>query len=342
MIPENANWLTKNIMVGGIIKSKDDLDELTKLGIKYFVSLIKERKKKGFYDYTTDVPSDQRRHYPIKDRYVLSDKEAIGVAKDVISLSKTGKVYLHCLGGHGRTGTIAGIILHRLNPNLGYEEILLKLAEGHSTRKYKPRKSMPETAPQLGQLYRIITGKNVIFFYHEKLQYGEFSNFYPAKIVISKPSEPELGSKEFKTSEALYQYLKFAKSGDKGRDFAEIIRMVNTPGKAAAMGRQKLLPGYKGNWPVDGRKINDVIKEYKNVEMNPLWDELKYRYMLVIVYFKFTQNPKLAKVLLDTGDAYLAEYTSRDGYWGTWWKKPGKNMLGKVLMVVRDLIRKSS
>jgi ribA/ribD-fused uncharacterized protein len=57
---------------------------------------------------------------------------------------------------------------------------------------------------------------------------------------------------------------------------------------------------------------------------------------------KFTQNPELRRRLLDTGDAVLVEgNTWHDNYWGTCTfrrcsKTKGKNMLGKLLMQVRQ------
>lgn len=51
---------------------------------------------------------------------------------------------------------------------------------------------------------------------------------------------------------------------------------------------------------------------------------------------KFTQNQALMKVLLATGDAEIYEHTSTDSYWGDGGDGTGKNMLGQLLMDLRD------
>ncbi len=59
---------------------------------------------------------------------------------------------------------------------------------------------------------------------------------------------------------------------------------------------------------------------------------------------KFTQHKDLWTLLDSTGDAFLVEHTRNDKYWadggdgGTGEK--GKNMLGKLLVRVREDLRK--
>ena len=59
---------------------------------------------------------------------------------------------------------------------------------------------------------------------------------------------------------------------------------------------------------------------------------------------KFTRNRDLKEKLLATGDAELIEgNTWHDTYWGyDITKKRGKNKLGKILMVVREDLRKKA
>lgn len=77
----------------------------------------------------------------------------------------------------------------------------------------------------------------------------------------------------------------------------------------------------------------------RKVSLRPDWDEIKDQVMLDGLRLKFA-DLELRQKLLDTGDAYLEESnTWGDRYWGTV-KGEGKNMLGKLLMQVRDEIRK--
>lgn len=64
--------------------------------------------------------------------------------------------------------------------------------------------------------------------------------------------------------------------------------------------------------------------------------------MLNCIRLKFRQHPKLKKKLLGTGDAVLIEgNTWHDNIWGDCscpkcWNIEGKNLLGRILMQVRE------
>jgi ribA/ribD-fused uncharacterized protein len=58
------------------------------------------------------------------------------------------------------------------------------------------------------------------------------------------------------------------------------------------------------------------------------------------LYAKFTQHPDLKEKLLMTGNVEIIEHTSKDNYWGDGGDGSGKNMLSKLLMETRELIRK--
>jgi hypothetical protein len=59
------------------------------------------------------------------------------------------------------------------------------------------------------------------------------------------------------------------------------------------------------------------------------------------VLAKFTQHPEIGKILLETGDAILIEHTVNDSYWADGGDGSGKNMLGIILMEVRNKLRSS-
>jgi ribA/ribD-fused uncharacterized protein len=58
-----------------------------------------------------------------------------------------------------------------------------------------------------------------------------------------------------------------------------------------------------------------------------------------VVLAKFTQHPSLRELLLSTGDALLVEHTAHDSYWGDGGNGSGKNLLGQILMRVREQLR---
>ena len=63
--------------------------------------------------------------------------------------------------------------------------------------------------------------------------------------------------------------------------------------------------------------------------------------MKSILHSKFTQNEDLKAVLLSTGERELRERAPRDKFWGDGGKRgDGMNMMGKILMSVREELRR--
>lgn len=100
-------------------------------------------------------------------------------------------------------------------------------------------------------------------------------------------------------------------------------------------------------------KLKDVLKRNSFSHLDPSlakrkgrrvnlrddWEDIKDNVMYEVCLAKFTQNPHLKSKLLETGDSILIEgNTWNDTYWGVC-KGKGKNMLGKILMKVREEIK---
>ena len=61
--------------------------------------------------------------------------------------------------------------------------------------------------------------------------------------------------------------------------------------------------------------------------------------MRAAVRQKFTTHKDIQQTLLDTGDEEIVEHAPSDYYWGIGADGSGKNMLGRILMEVRDQLR---
>ena len=141
-----------------------------------------------------------------------------------------------------------------------------------------------------------------IHFYHEADPYGAFSN--------SAPYPVELGGTTWPTSEHYFQAAKLV-----GTDHQAEILKARTPGLATRIGRDPARP------------------------IRADWEAVKDDIMLAVVRAKFSQHEDLRSLLLGTGNAELIEHTYKDSYWGDGGDGTGKNMLGKMLMQVRDELR---
>lgn len=67
------------------------------------------------------------------------------------------------------------------------------------------------------------------------------------------------------------------------------------------------------------------------------WENIKYSIMEQAVYAKFSQNQICRGLLLGTKDLPIHEDSPFDYVWG--WRNNGKDLLGKILMDVRQRIR---
>jgi hypothetical protein len=131
-------------------------------------------------------------------------------------------------------------------------------------------------------------------------EYAFLSNFWISPFMYQ--------NKMYRTVEHMFQAMKATNEVDH-----EEIRNVPNPGSAKRLGNR--------------------------VTLRPDWEQIKDRVMFHACLCKFLQDADLARKLLDTGDAELEEgNTWDDRYWGTV-NGVGKNMLGKTLMKVRDILK---
>jgi len=145
----------------------------------------------------------------------------------------------------------------------------------------------------------------VIRFYRTNDEFGAFSNFAAYPI--------EIGGKTWPTSEHYFQGQKFV-----GTDHEEQVRLETSPMIAARMGRDRKRP------------------------LRLDWEVVKDDLMREAVRAKFRQHADLRTLLLSTGDAMIVEHTANDSYWGDGGDGRGKNMLGRILMEIRDEISSDS
>lgn len=97
-------------------------------------------------------------------------------------------------------------------------------------------------------------------------------------------------------------------------------------------------------------KVKQLGRQVANFD-ETTWANAREAIMEEGLFFKFSQNDDMKRVLLSTDDKILAEATTKDKIWScglnvndpnvqdpTKWK--GKNLLGKALMKVREMLKK--
>ena len=141
-----------------------------------------------------------------------------------------------------------------------------------------------------------------------------FSNFYPSPMIVGKYT--------FNCLEQAFHFMH--------------AKTMNKPLIAARI--------YLSRDPRDIKRMGD------DLGTNELWEAKKFDIMYICLRRKFEQNEKLGQLLLDTGEFELVEATP-SRLWGCgatlssnalrrheW---PGENRQGKILMTVRDEMRRS-
>ena len=144
----------------------------------------------------------------------------------------------------------------------------------------------------------------MIRFYSVGDAFGEFSNFAGFPIRV--------GGRVWPTSEHYFQAQKFVGTDDAQ---VEAIRRAGSPMMAARMGR-------------DRKK-----------RLRRDWESVKVSVMREALAAKFGQHAGLRALLLSTGNAKLVEHTERDDYWGNGGNGSGRNVLGRLLMEIREGMR---
>lgn len=308
-------------------------------------------------------------------RYPVTDMSVPASMSDFHDLVRTAatcpRVYVHCRGGHGRSGVfVAGFLLftgvvdsaaealtmtytaHQTRVNIKHSAKRMGAPQNAKQKKFVreyekylagiPALPAPITFP------RALPTDGPVLFYKPAESFYEFSNFWGDKEHRKKYGRAfklHIDGKDWPNTEAYFQAQKFRRQSDVdgAEEYMELIRQADTANKVFKLGTQKCAGGYGGKWNVyrGGPNLNEAIKKYrKTVAIRPDWDAVKYDIMKSAVVEKFRQNPDLMKLLQSTGSRPIVEHTTRDRIWadggdgGT--GKLGTNWLGKILMEIRD------
>ncbi len=141
-----------------------------------------------------------------------------------------------------------------------------------------------------------------IRFYRATGKFGFLSNLYKRPV--------EFEGRQFTCSETAYQFGK-----PRDIDVAEWIISAPKPHLCAAAAHSLF--------------AFDIRQD---------WNSVKIDRMRAVLWAKFVQHEDLQKSLLDTGNARLIEESKSDAFWGIGKSGKGKNMLGVLLMEIRDEI----
>ena len=130
-------------------KSIGKIKQFERFGITHFIDLTEEGELRP-YD---QMLASQMQHirFPIQDvsipANIESVKDLIGQIQGILNESDRNKVYIHCWGGVGRTGTIVGCLLSHQH-DFDYEKTIDSLKKAFSYCPKSAYRETPETKEQ--------------------------------------------------------------------------------------------------------------------------------------------------------------------------------------------------
>lgn len=300
---EKCSYFIKDKALFGGFPTQNEVENLENHHeVKYFINLTCNDETK----ITPYITKYTYIHYPIQDRKIPENWHTfsifiIKVATIIKNLKNNDRLYLSCRAGHGRSGTVVACLLCYIY-NLKPPEALKLTNEYHNNRVEMKQKwrdiGAPQTRTQKTFVYKFF---ETLYFYRA-YKIGKtvgFSNFSYHSIYI-----PNFGL--FPTSEAALQAYK-------------------DPNNTEYVNKQ-----LEAKTPAISKKLGRLCN------LRPDWFEVRVNIMKNILILKIEQHPDFKENLLSTGLREIIESSRFDNFWGIGSENQGLNMLGKLLMEIRN------
>lgn len=151
----------------------------------------------------------------------------------------------------------------------------------------------------------------ILFKFHDNTTYNCSLTECPISCLSNWQSGLfEYEGKFWQNAEACFQAQKFTDPRVK-----KAIRLSGSPHRAVDIGRSRQFP---------------IRKD---------WDSVRCKIMKDILTAKFTQIQKYKEFLLESGNCELVYNMESDPFWGIGHDNGGQNMLGKILMEIREELK---
>jgi len=259
---ERCSYFIQDKALFGSFPTQEAVQVLEELGVRCFIDLTNTEETKTT-PYNTKYKYIK---YPIVDRKIPEDWKSfaqlvVKICQVIHNLDRDEKVYIHCKGGHGRSGIlVACIFCHYYN--LCPDEALKQTAKCHSNRpemREKWRKlGSPQGKKQKDFVYR--------FFRSLKFSSPETTGYTMGMHNLSHHTVaiPEVGS--FANAQLAFQYYR----DPSNKQYVENL--------------------------LNGKYCPELLNGN-----NRDWEEKKVEYMYKVLEIKFSEHADIRKNLLNTG-----------------------------------------
>ena len=229
----------------GSFPTQEEVLKLEDEGVVFFVNLTNNYERK----ITPYHTSKEYLQYPIKDRNIPRNNKSFArliltIENKIKDFKDKDKLYLHCKGGHGRSGIVVAILLAHMF-NLPPSQAIEYTTKYHNTREMKEkwkRIGSPQTREQKEFVNYFC--KDIFFSDNDQV----FSLSSPHKIYI-----PDFGV--FPTAQALLEAYK----DPENKDFIEKLKETKNSEEAIKLGK-KIKNSY---WEKNLETIVFTVLKYK-------------------------------------------------------------------------------
>jgi len=166
MCDTKINNNNKKALFGGY-PTQEQVHLLETLGVKWFVDLTLGNEKRTKPYVVTN--KDKYINYPIVDQHVpFNITSFVKFIKKLISvingLTENDKLYIHCKGGHGRSGLVAATLLcamDKISPKKAIEEITISHNQRYMMKRKWKKIGSPQTRDQCNFLHSLFESQNI-------------------------------------------------------------------------------------------------------------------------------------------------------------------------------------
>lgn len=285
----------------GNFPSQSDINTMEDLGINYFIDLTCEQDNLEKYTVSSN---SFKVNLPIFDRSVPHDifNFTLLILKSVELLRNGEKIYIHCKGGHGRSGILVACIL-KMYLNVNTDKAIELTTKYHNERNGVRDKWKKMGCPQTYRQKKFVHKMFSPFLFFKAYKSGNtvgLSNFSYHTIKSS------MGT--FHSSEAMFQSYK----NSTNKEYVTKLQNTTNPQIARTIGK----------------------KEYVHKD----WELKQFDIMVDILYQKCVQHKDVLSTVLKSGLRPFVQHTKTDRYWGDGGDGCGYNYLGKAWDKVREKI----
>lgn len=302
---ERCSYFIPNKALFGSFPDQEQVDKLEALGVRCFIDLT-DINESNTIPYKTRYKYIK---YPIQDRKIpenwRSFAQLIVVICQEIDKLKSHLLFIHCRGGHSRSGMLVASVLAYYY-GLKTEDALAYTSQYHSER------------PEMREKWRYLGSpndkhqKDFVHRFFKPLRYENsdiegftvgFNNF--SRHAVNIPEFNAFGS----TTGCTFPNAHLAFQAYRDPTNKEYIRNL-----------------------LSGKFSPELIRDTKDLAKN--WEENKLKYMYKVLDYKFRQHYIIRNILMNTGLRPLIK-VSHDKFWGNGGNDKGKNIHGKLLERLR-------